>query len=114
MVKNLEYLIQLVNDATPLTGDEYPALKELSLTSNRLNFIVGHSLRHLSSSTGQMQKIVEHAEHGGILSFTEMSDKIVSALFSLLKLCHTLDMDEDDLIRGLEKMVNEYKENSGK
>lgn len=99
-----QQLIDLVHSSTPLTEDNYPALAQLS-GDPRENFLVGHSLRHLSKSVGKMHAFVENAEHGGELKKEEIQEKIIASCFSLCKLCAILGVSGNDLVEGIAKMA---------
>jgi hypothetical protein len=97
-------LIDLVNLATPLTPEHYPALAQLS-GNPRENFIVGHSIRHLSKSVGKMQAVIESAEHGDQLDKKQIEEKLAAATFSICKLCSVLGITADKLADGVYEMV---------
>lgn len=103
-----QQLIDLVHSSTPLTEDNYPALAQLS-GDPKENFLVGHSLRHLSKSVGKMHAFVENAEHGGELKKEEIKEKIIASCFSLCKLCAILGVSGNDLVEGIAKMA-EYEQ----
>ena len=107
--KNLNELIALVADATPTTAQQYPALKELT-GANAENFLLGHSLRHLSGSTGDLQKIIEGAEHDSVVDKELFKRKLFSAQFSLCKLYSLFGMEEINVVEGVEKLVVEYSQ----
>jgi hypothetical protein len=104
-----QQLIDLVHSSTPLTEDNYPALAQLS-GDPRQNFLVGHSLRHLSKSVGKMHAFVENAEHGGELKKEEIKEKIIASCFSLCKLCAILDISGNDLVESIAKMAEKEME----
>lgn len=104
-------LRSLVDQSTPLTDDHYPSLKEL--TGERAHiFKIGHSLRHLSASVGDMQKIIESAEHGELLDSELIYRKIASAMFSLLKLTRVTRVGLDVIVLYIEEIAE--KENNKK
>ncbi len=104
----VQQLIDFVHSSTPLTEDNYPALAQLS-GNLKENFLVGHSLRHLSKSVGKMHAFVESAEHGGELNKEEIKQKIIASCFSLSKLCAILDISGNDLVGGVYQMAEEEK-----
>lgn len=99
-----QQLIDLVHSSTPLTEDNYPVLAQLS-EDPRENFLVGHSLRHLSKNVGKMHAFVESAEHGGELKKEEIKEKIVASCFSLCKLCAILGVSGNELVESIAKMA---------
>jgi hypothetical protein len=105
-----QQLIDFVHSSTPLTPENYPALEQL-LGEPRENFLVGHSLRHVSKSVGKMQGLVETAEHGGKLDKEELKKKIFASSFSLCKLCAILGISGNELIDGVYQMAEEEGKN---
>lgn len=104
VVKNLDQLIALVASATPLTKEAYPALGELT-GERKVAFKIGHSLRHLSSSSGDMQKTIGDAEHGDPIDIALLRRKVFSASFSICKLCEILGISGKQLMEGVENLV---------
>lgn len=106
----LEKLKLKVDKVTPLYSEHYPALAQLT-SDNAETFKIGHSLRHLSSSVGDMQKIIENAEHGGKIDRDRMYKKMSSVLFSLLKLSKVIKVNMEVIVLGVEEMVEKERAN---
>lgn len=100
-----QQLINLCAYAAPLTKEEYPDLQYLPEERHRRH-LVGHSLRHLSSSTGQMQKLVEHAEHGELFDEKAVRQLIASAMFTICKLCEVMDIKGRSLVWMVRGVAN--------
>ncbi len=101
-------LIDLIASVTPLTPEQYPALGQLT-GEPRENFIIGHSVRHLSAFTGAMQKAIENAEHGEPLDKKTIARKITACSFAIYKLCEVMKISGDEWAREIESMANELK-----
>jgi hypothetical protein len=104
----LDQLRGMVDEATPLNPESYPALVELT-GQNAEAFKIGHSLRHLSSSVGDMQELIENAEHGGKIDYDVMIKKISSATFSLLKLMSVTKASPTVVIQRVVAMAEKEK-----
>lgn len=104
-ISEFQQLINLCKYAAPLTPEEYPDLKYLPQERHQ-RYLVGHSLRHLSASTGAMQKMVENAEHGEPFDEKEVRRKVVSAMFTICKLCDALNIKGKELVWLVRGMAN--------
>jgi hypothetical protein len=109
--QNITDLIIKVGEAAPTTEKQYPVLKDLRFPEE-LTFTIGHSARHFSISTGKLHKIIHDAEHGDKLDIAAVKQQVFSVMFTICKLCELTGMKGDDLIEGVEGLIQKYKEDT--
>lgn len=101
---DLRVVIDTIGTAYAFVPEKYPALEGATSEQTRL-FAVGHSLKHMAKTTGNIAAVLEAADHGATVRYDRLKVEAVKMTINALNLANALGMTAAELVEEINKTV---------
>lgn len=101
---NLAGLMVIIGNGFPFTQERY-VNGDLSTPEKTLAFAVGHSLKHMAKTTGQIAAETERYDHGGKMDMEKLKIATAKAAVNALNLANALGMSAEELAERIPQVM---------
>ena len=102
---DLRVVMEYIASRFTFTPEHYPLLAKLGL-SERQPFAIGHSVKHLQKSLGEIAAESESLDHGGPMDINVLREATAKMLVSTLKLAEEIGMSAEELATMVPKVMS--------